>query len=81
MRGDLQVDKGNGVWWGLARKEPGLILENPGVEGAFTVANGKVLLSGAVILAKTCCPGLCDTAGSGLDLAQTTWSEIPTCCH
>jgi len=46
----LQVDKGNVVRWGLVRKEPGLILENPGVEGAFTVANGKVLLSDAVIL-------------------------------
>lgn len=42
MRGDLQVDKGNGVRWGLARKESGLIPENQGAEEAFTVANSKI---------------------------------------
>lgn len=41
MRGDLQVDKGYGVGWGFARKEPGSIPKNTGVEGAFMVANSK----------------------------------------
>lgn len=41
MRGDLQVDKGNGIWWGFGREEPGPRAENASVDGAFAVANSK----------------------------------------
>lgn len=41
MRGDLQVDKGNGVEWGFAREEPDPFSENRGMEGTFLGANAK----------------------------------------
>jgi hypothetical protein len=61
MRGDLQVDKGNGVGWGLVRKDQDPMLDSSGPGGAFLVANsknsemrnsdahGKVLLNNSVI--------------------------------
>lgn len=51
MRGDLQVDKGNGVGWGFAerglcfshqlQRGAGLILKKAGMEGTCVVSNSK----------------------------------------
>lgn len=41
MRGDLQVDKGNGIWWGFGGEKPVPAAGDASVDRALAVADSK----------------------------------------